>query len=106
EPSEGAVFEGTLAADELERLRKILDAKEFVALVTPSQKKLLVVEDLHMLDISVARGSRWQSVVYQNDAARKHDNVTLRPLLTWWKELERAARFSASATNRCSYQRE
>ena len=106
EPSEGAVSEGTLTAEDFERLRKILDTKDFAALATPSQKKLLVVEDLHMLDISVARGSAWQSVVYQNDAARKHDNVTLRPLLTWWKELERASRFSASATNRCSYQRE
>ena len=106
EPSQGAIAEGTLTADDLLRLRHILDSKEFAALTTPSQKKLLVVEDLHLLDISVFRGPGWQSVVYQNDAARKHDNATIKPLLGWWKELERAARFSMSATNRCSYQKE
>jgi len=106
EASQGAASEGTLNSEDLQRLHQILDDKEFAALTTPKQKKLLVVEDLHLLDISVARSSGWQSVVYQTDSARKHDNNALRPLLGWWKEFEerRAARFTVSTVNRCSYQ--
>ena len=104
EPRQGAASEGTLSPEDLQRLHQILDNKEFAALTTPNQKKLLVVEDLHLLDISVARSGGWQSVVYQSDSARKHDNNALRPLLGWWKDFERSARFSLAATNRCSYQ--
>ena len=43
---------------------------------------------------------------YHRDGSGVAYSSHLRPLLTWWKELERAARFSASATNRCSYQKE
>jgi hypothetical protein len=81
------VYEGELSASEWNTLSEILDDKEFRELAMPTAMSSPVVEDLHVIAISVWRDGKFQNLEYLNNRSRKPYDPTLRPLLQWWKNL-------------------
>lgn len=80
------VYEGLLKAADLSQLHALLEAKEFQELKSPEPPtRGLVIEDLHLLQITVPRARGVQDVQYLTRASRKGDEPILKPLLKWWK---------------------
>ena len=87
EPTEKEVYEGSLSADDMQKLDHLLDAPELRALKSPLAPRRIMVDDLHLVQISIARQEGIQELRYETDAIRKHDDARLKPLLEWWKSL-------------------
>lgn len=82
------VFEGVLSVADFNRLMRILESKGFRELKSPArQSHSLVVEDFHLLQITVPRADGIQDLNYPTRASRKHDDKALKPVLEWWKDL-------------------
>jgi hypothetical protein len=87
EPTEKEVFEGTIGAQEWQELNRLLEAPELKSLKSPVEPRRIMVENMHLVQVSIARQDGIQELRYETDASRKHAEATLKPLLEWWKAL-------------------
>lgn len=81
------VYEGELSESGWNALGEILDRQEFRDLNVPLTVPPMVIEDMHVYTISVARGSRFQNMEFLNNKSRRPYESQLKPLLQWWKTL-------------------
>ncbi|SRR5713101_5021101 len=82
---ERKVYEGELSEADWNALTGILDRKEFHDLAVPRIAPPLVMPDLHIYTISVARDGKFQNMEFLTDKSRKPYDSELKPLLQWWK---------------------
>jgi hypothetical protein len=87
EPTDKEVYEGSLGPEGFQRLNQILDAPELKSLKSPAEPRRIMVQDMHLVQVDIARPEGIQELHYLTDAGRKHDNAVLKPLLEWWKTL-------------------
>jgi len=83
--SERKVYEGELSDGEWSALNAILDGKSLRDLNVPRAFAPPVMQDVHILNISVGRESKFQNLEFLNDKSRKPYDSELKPLLQWWK---------------------
>ena len=104
DPSTVDIYEGSLSPADLSKLIRILESKDFRELKPPpEQSHRLVIEDLHLLQITVPRPGGTQDLQYLTRASRRGDEKALRPLLQWWKNLRThlPPALNNGASNRC-----
>lgn len=82
---ERKVYEGELSEVDWNTLAEILDRKEFQDLNVPRTVPPLVMQDVHVYAISVARAGDFQNLEFLTDKSRKPYESQLKPLLQWWK---------------------
>jgi hypothetical protein len=101
---ERKVYEGELPEDDWRAFSAILDSKELRDLNVPRPLPAPVMQDVHILNISVAREGKFQNLEFLNDKGRKPYDSQLKPLLQWWKSFNhRPLPESHAAPNRqCS----
>jgi hypothetical protein len=92
---ERKVYEGQLSETDWKALEEILDSKQFRELNVPPTLPPLVLPDLHVFTISVARENKFQNMEFLNNESRKPYESQLKPLLQWWKT-QRSAQTSGS----------
>jgi hypothetical protein len=79
------IYEGKFSDPDWDHLSDILDRKEFRDLNVQQLAAPLVVEDLHLIAISVWRDGKFQNMEFLNNRSRAPYDATLKPLLQWWK---------------------
>jgi hypothetical protein len=79
------IYEGELPDAEWGHLSEILDRKEFRELAVMRLATSPVVEDLHLIAISVWRDGKYQNMEFLDNRGRAPYDATLKPLLQWWK---------------------
>ena len=82
---ERKIYEGELSEGDWNNLAKILETKDFRELDVPRSVAPLVMQEPHVLAISVARGPKFQSMEFLDNKSRKPYEPQLKPLLEWWK---------------------
>jgi hypothetical protein len=102
--SDRKVYEGELSQPDWEALAGVLDSKDFQSLNVPQEVPPLVIEDVHSITISVARGSKFQNMEFLDNKSRKPYDSQLKPLMQWWKSFRgrRMAASEAPPDARCS----
>lgn len=97
------VYEGMLSTAEWDTVSEALERKDFRDLSVPATVAPLVMQDLHMYTIIVARDGNYQNMEFLNDKSRKAYDFQLRPLLQWWKAFcaFRRQASEASPNSRC-----
>lgn len=98
------VYEGELSEADWNALGGIIDSDGFRALDVPPGVPPLVIQDVHSVTISVARGAQFQNLEFLDNKSRKPYDTQLKPLLQWWKSFrgERSAESKAGPDARCA----
>jgi hypothetical protein len=98
------VYEGQLSEADWNSLGGIIDSDGFRALNVPQDVPPLVIQDVHTITISVARGARFQNMEFLDNKSRKPYETQLKPLLQWWKSFrgQRPAESKAAPDARCA----
>jgi hypothetical protein len=101
---ERKVYEGELSEADWDTLAEILDRKEFQDLNVPRTVPPLVMQDVHVYAISVAREGNFQNMEFLTDKSRKPYDSQLKPLLQWWKSFygRHMSESNAPPDRRCS----
>jgi hypothetical protein len=79
------IYEGELSDVDWNQLSEVLDRKEFRELVVTQLAAPPVVEDLHLIAISVWRDRNFQNLEFLDNRTRAPYEATLKPLMQWWK---------------------
>jgi hypothetical protein len=79
------VYEGELSEIDWNQLSEILERKDFRELVATQLAVSPVVEDLHLIAISVWRDGKFQNMEFIDNRSRAPYDATLKSLLQWWK---------------------
>ena len=98
------VFEGALSTAEMNKLIRIVKSDAFLELKPPlTQSRRSVMEDFHLVRVTVPRASGIQDLQYPTADSRKGTEKTLGPLLGWWKGLRKhlPPALEHGASNQC-----
>jgi hypothetical protein len=79
------IYEGELSNPEWDDLSKILNTNDFRELAVPRLASSPVIEDLHLIAISIWRDGKFQNMEFLDERSRSPYDATLKPLLRWWK---------------------